>query len=106
MVKTPVLPGLFMLQIQEMTPPRFDGATYQADKDQARLTGQLLRVLKAMQDGGPWLTLAEIADETGDPEASISARIRDLRKKRFGGYEVEHRRRHGAGLWEYRLKDV
>ena len=106
MVKTPVLPGLFMLQIQEMTPPRFDGATYQAEKDQARLGAQLQRVLNVMQSSPAWLTLRDLANATGDPEASISARLRDLRKIRNGGYEVEHRRRHGAGLWEYRLKDV
>ena len=105
-MKTPVLPGLFMLQIQEMTPPRFDGATYQAEKDQARLGAQLKRVLAVLQSNDRWWALRDIAFLTGDPEASISARLRDLRKPRNGGYEVEHRRRTDA-QWEYKLrKDV
>ena len=104
-MKAPVLPGLFMLQIQEMTPPRFDGATYSADKDQARLGAQLQRVLGVLKRG-EWVTLAEIAAMTGDPEASISARVRDCRKMRFGGFEIRHRRRTDA-QWEYQLrKDV
>jgi hypothetical protein len=52
-----------------------------------------------------WQTLAEIAVGTGYGEAaaaSISARLRDLRKPRFGGYAVEKRRRT-AGTWEYRI---
>jgi len=95
-----------MLQIQEMTPPRFDGATYQAEKDQARLGAQLKRVLAVLQSNDRWWALRDIAFLTGDPEASISARLRDLRKPRNGGYEVEHRRRTDA-QWEYKLrKDV
>ena len=56
-----------------------------------------------MKDGC-WRTLFEIARLTGDPEASISARLRDLRKDRFGGYELQGRRLGSKGLWEYRLK--
>ncbi len=99
----PVLPGLFQVMIQELPTAPFDGATYQPDKDQARLGAQLQRVLVVMQVGGRWRTLQEIASITGDPEASVSARIRDLRKPKFGGHQVEHRRRDGAGLWEYKL---
>lgn len=36
-------------------------------------------------------------------EASISARLRDLRKPNFGGYTVERRRVEG-GFYEYRVK--
>lgn len=49
-----------------------------------------------------WRTLGEVAKETGAPEASISARLRDLRKEKFGGYLVE-RKYHGDGLWAYRV---
>ena len=54
---------------------------------------------------GFWRTLREIENHTGDPQSSISAQLRHLRKKRFGGYTVEKRRRgEGAkGLWEYKL---
>lgn len=51
-----------------------------------------------------YVTLAEIEAATGDPEASISAQIRHLRKKRFGSYIVDKRRRdEKGGTWEYRL---
>lgn len=40
---------------------------------------------------------------TGDPEASISAQLRHLRKHRFGGHDVQKRRRNDGAQWEYRL---
>jgi len=82
--------------------PDFDGATYQRDRDHARLTGQLARVADALADGR-WWTLAALAERTGDPEASVSARIRDLRKGRFGGYDVLAERATDGGTWRYRL---
>ena len=51
---------------------------------------------------GHWYKLHEIATQTNDPEASVSARLRDLRKAKFGGHEIE-RRYVGDGLWEYRM---
>ncbi len=52
-----------------------------------------------------WVTLGEIAAKTGDPEASISAQLRHLRKARFGSWLVDKRRRYGdLGLWEYRIR--
>ena len=50
-----------------------------------------------------WLTLPVISAQTGYPEASISARLRDLRKTKFGAYNVE-RRYVVNGLWEYRVR--
>lgn len=84
----------------------FDGITYDPKLDYQRLSGQLKRVFGVMVTG-QWLTLSEIAKRTGDhSEAAISARLRDLRKSKFGGFEVARRRRGEAktGLWEYRLK--
>ena len=83
---------------------KFDGATYESDYDEARLSKQLLRVKEVMQSGD-WLTLTEIAAVTGDHEQSISARLRDLRKPKFGGHTVDRRRRGepSTGLFEYRL---
>lgn len=81
--------------------PHRDGKTYEHDRDGARLHKQHNRVFSCMKDGA-WRTLAAIAAATGDPEASVSARLRDLRKERFGAHAV-HRRCVGGGLFEYRL---
>lgn len=81
--------------------PDFDGATYRHALDHERLGAQLLRVAQLMGDGG-WRTLREIARTTDDPEASVSARLRDLRKRKFGGYTVERERLTG-GLYRYRV---
>lgn len=86
-------------------PMRFDGPAYSNEHDQVRLTGQLRRVFDLMRDGR-FRTLEEIATETGDPQASISAQLRHLRKPRFGSHTVTRRRRGEAsrGLWEYSLE--
>lgn len=82
----------------------FDGTTYEAEHDYVRLTGQNHQVFALMKDGR-WRTLAEIELATRFGQASISARLRDLRKKKFGGWLVERRRRGipSAGLFEYRI---
>ena len=83
------------------TMPHFDGDTYDPEQDHVRLSGQMLKVRNLMADG-QWRTLAHIASEVGAPEASVSARLRDLRKPKFGGYAVE-RARMGSGLHYYRV---
>ncbi len=82
----------------------FNGDGYEPSRDDERLRGQIRRVYDLMVDGR-WRTLDEIASRTGDPPASVSAQLRHLRKKRFGEFRVEKRRRGGesSGLWEYRL---
>lgn len=80
---------------------RFNGSDYVHERDAARLTGQLERVKELMKDG-QWRSLPAIAKATGDPEASISAQLRHLRKDRFGGHFVD-KRYQGHGLYEYRL---
>lgn len=67
----------------------------------SRLQGQTRDVYRALL-GGAWLTLGELAEKTGHPEASISAQLRHLRKPRFGGYTIEKEHR-GRGLYAYRL---
>lgn len=83
---------------------RFNGPAYDPKEDQARLTGQLLRIFSLMRDG-LWRTLSEIESGTGDPAASISAQLRHLRKPRFGAHVVEKRPlgNRQSGLWEYKL---
>lgn len=68
------------------------------------LAGQILRVFDSMQ-GGEWLSLPELRDRTGDPIASISAQLRNLRKPEFGSHTILRRRREPAerGLHEYHL---
>lgn len=88
------------------TPPDSDrhGDTFVHEFDYDRLNNQQARVFRAMSSGC-WMTLREIADVTGDPEASISARLRDFRKDGFGKLKVNKRRRGNPkrGLWEYRI---
>ena len=79
----------------------FNGADYQPTRDDARLTGQILRVWNLMQDGG-WGTLHGSSQATGDPHASVSAQLRHLRKDRFGAHCVE-REYIDNGLYRYRI---
>ena len=79
----------------------FDGATYQPELDYRRLSTQLERVKVFALTAG-WVTLRELADRVGGSEASVSARLRDLRKEKFGGYVVERKRVTG-GLWQYKV---
>lgn len=81
--------------------PRFNGSDYVRERDDVRLKGQLLRVWNCMCDG-KWRTLSEIARFTGDPESSVSAQLRHLRKERFGAHTVEKEYRE-FGLFVYRL---
>ncbi len=86
--------------------PHRDGQTYDHGRDARRLAGQHARVFALMKDG-TYRTLAEIAEATKDPEASISARLRDFRKPRFkaiyGDYTLE-RKHIRDGLWAYSLR--
>lgn len=84
---------------------KFDGPVYDPAVDDERMTKQLGRVYDLMIDG-KFRTLREIAATTGDPESSVSAQLRHLRKPKHGSYIVERRpcgdRTHG--LFEYQLK--
>ena len=79
----------------------FDGATFDPERDGERLHKQLKAVREAMSDH-EWHTLYALSLVTLAPEASVSARLRDLRKAKYGSHTIE-RRYFGAGLWEYRL---
>jgi hypothetical protein len=89
------------------TPPQqpmfdFDGATYERQLDQIPLNAQLAKVWSAVKSG-QWFTLSGLSQVTGCPEASVSARLRDLRKPRFGGFTVERERVKGGRLFLYRV---
>jgi hypothetical protein len=77
------------------------GVTFNAMLDTQRLNKQAQDVFDVMADG-KWHSLSEISKITGHPEASVSARLRDFRKQRFGGHRVE-RARIFSGWWLYQL---
>lgn len=83
---------------------RFDGSDYKPEYDDKRLTGQIKRIYGLMIDG-KYRTLGEIEAVTNDPQASISAQLRHLRKPRFGSHILNKRRRgeRENGLFEYQL---
>ena len=81
---------------------KFAGSDYDPERDDPRLETQLERVFDTMSDGVE-RSLAEIAETTGDPPASVSAQLRHLRKPKHGGYTVE-KEYHGNGLYLYRLR--
>jgi hypothetical protein len=79
----------------------FDGQTYKPARDYERLHGQLKSVYDLMADGR-WRTLSDISSAVEGSEASLSARLRDLRKEKYGAHEVQ-RESVGDGLFRYRL---
>ncbi len=81
----------------------FDGETYIPILDHKRLTGMLQRVFTVMSDGN-WHRLSELSARCQGSETSMSARVRDLRKDKFGAHKVDAERHPSIkGLWLYRL---
>lgn len=86
--------------------PQFFGETFDPHVDGPRLESQQARVESLMADGF-WRTLAGISAElrrrhpgTKDTEASISARLRDMRRR---GWTIHRERVHSmSGLYQYR----
>lgn len=78
----------------------FDGDTFDEARDETRLRNQLERVYDVMKDAD-WISLHDIAVITKDPESSISAQLRNLRKEKFGGHVID--RRYENGCYEYKL---
>jgi len=79
----------------------FSGITYSAPRDGARLRRQLGIVKSIMSDGQPH-TLDELSKAAACSVASASARVRDLRKAKFGAYLIG-RTYISHGLWTYRM---
>lgn len=84
-----------------MTEKEFLGETFVESRDRDRLHRQIDAVRELMKDS-EWRALETIAALVGAPEASVSARLRDLRRARHGGYEVQ-RKYLGNGLFTYRV---
>ena len=81
-----------------------DGLTFDHTKDSSRLNNQMQAVYNLMADGR-WRTKTEICKALPQFDwASINARLRDLRKSKFGGFSVP-RERVSRGLFRYRMAD-
>lgn len=87
-----------------MSLPHFNGSDYIPELDHGRLSSQYQRVFDLMSDS-KWRTLEQIAQETGEPVASISAQLRHMRKPRFGSNTVNKKRvgEPRNGLYEYQV---
>jgi hypothetical protein len=89
--------------------PRYGGMRFEFDdparvlhpEDHTRLSGQLATVFEFLSDHR-WHSLKEIAAAASCSEPSASARVRDLRKSKFGGHRID-RKRVGGGSFLYRL---
>lgn len=88
------------------------GPSYESRFDGKRLHGKQDKVrVYMLSTNGHFQTLDEIRNrleahhEERFPSPSLSAFLRHLRKRQFGSYVLEKRRRNTAayGLWEYRL---
>ena len=87
----------------------FDGATYDRDRDGKRLTGQLEAVAHILATH-EWVELPELVAKVRMcvgghvTDSGVTARVRDLRKEKFGGHVIYSRAaRFGGGVWEYRM---
>ena len=94
-----------MSQYDDILTLPFDGATYEPE-DSLRFGTQLWGVKRIMDDGN-WRTIPELDKKLRligiyATHQGISARLRDLRKAKFGDRKVE-RRKAKPGLYEYRL---
>lgn len=92
------------MQQDLFTDATFNGPSYDPEFDDERLRKQIKRVFDCMKDG-KFRTVRQISAITKDPENSIQAQLRHLRKARFGGYTVNKQIKgeRKDGLWEYQL---
>lgn len=86
----------------------FKGSDYNEARDKERLATGMGRVLAVMQDGKRRTVQeikAAILEHFGveDLENSISANVRNLRKKPNGKHSIPEPRRRPNGLYEYHL---
>ena len=74
-------------------------------------TGTLNSRVFDLLAAGRWYTPWELCREiqlrylTMTSDSSITARLRDLRKPRYGSHVIEKRIREGSRSYEYRLSD-
>ena len=82
----------------------FDGATYVRNRDFSRLTTQLEKVKAILLDYEPH-RIDEIEQLVGCRSAGVTARVRDLRKEKFGGFRIDSwADPHDPSLWWYWMR--
>lgn len=64
------------------------------------------RILLVLMDGR-WYSIRALTNRLNHPgctycQTNVGARLRDLRKARYGGYDIECRRNPNTGSYEYR----
>lgn len=83
-----------------------DGETYEPPRDYHRLNRQMIQVYTVVADE-EWWQIQPIQQKIVDygiwaEQTSISARLRDFRKAKFGSHGMI-KENLGGGLWQYRL---
>jgi len=82
----------------------FSGAGVETVDDNIRLGKQIDKVLSFIKNG-EWFSLSQISEAINAPHASVSAQLRNLRKREHGSYIIE-RKNEGSGYHLYRLSGV
>lgn len=72
------------------------------DAAEEAVISRQVEAIRALMADGVWRTLREITKYTGFPEASVSADLRSLRKKKYGAHKVDRRIRVGR-VSEYQV---
>lgn len=86
----------------------FDGGCFNWDLDHSRLTTQMAYVFLVIMNG-EYTTVEKIQSEISakfgcrGAQTSISALLRDFRKKKWGEHTVNTRRVGNSGLYEYQF---
>ena len=70
------------------------------------LTGVVRQILLERDWITPYALQAEVEARTGTwhSDASLSARLRELRREEYGHHVIVKRKREGTRSWEYRLE--
>jgi DNA-binding CsgD family transcriptional regulator len=89
--------GSYNMQQYEMFTPlptkllRFDSGIELTVGEHIALGKQILVVLEYIADNN-WHTVSEISENTGIQANSVDAQLRNLRKDKHGGFDVEYQR--------------
>lgn len=79
---------------------KFDSGITLTLEEHVGLGKQLRKILEYMVDGN-WHSIDAIANDTGTKITSADAQVRNLRKEKHGGFDVEYQRQ--GNVAHYRL---